>query len=532
MRRSVVVTAAFVVATLAFAGSVSGQAILGDIGGGGDGVVFPSPGVGLPNPAQMVISGLPVGASVQGVSYFGSDNALLSGLGGGRIFVVQISTAMHLATIPTAPTYDGSGTVAVVPGLNFALASGNSTTLAVIAAPFNAMSTVTPVTLPGQIASYQTQAIVFNAAGRAFVYHSTGISVLDPPYISIAFTIPVANPSSGAIAITPSGNQLLATLLTGNDVLIFTAPFSSLSTPVTLDVTGGSNLDGIMVTPNGQQALVVQFSAGAFFAINAPFSASSTFETIVLNAAAGGLEDVGISADGQLAILAGGGGANTILPFVEAPFTAAGATVHIVTVPGGRGSGGVRFLPPGLAPGLIITKSGPPTIASGADLTYTITYGNTGTADATNVVIKETIPAGTTFVSATGGGTFAAGVVTWNIGTVMDGVTGQTVSFTVNVTATSGNIDNVDYTIEGDGIAEIPGPPISTQIGGGQVTPTITPSPTVTPTVTPSPTLTPTATTGTPSVGAPAIPTLSAQALALLAIALVALSVALLRRRG
>ena len=530
MRRSVVVTAVFVVAILGFAASVSSQAILGNASAGSQGVVFVSPDVGLPNPAQMAVSGLPVGANVHGVAYFGSDNALLSDFSNSRIFVVQISTASLLATIPTAPTYTGTGTVAVTPGLNFALASGNSTTLAVIAAPFNATSTVTPVTLPGQIAAYQTQAIVFNAAGRAFVYHSTGISVLDPPYSSIAFTIPVTNTVSGAIAITPSGNQLLATLLIGSsDVLIFTAPFSSLSTPVTLAVTGGSGLDGIMVTPNGQQALVVQAGAdGEFFAINAPFSASSTFETIVLNDAAGAFEDIGISADGQLAILAGNGGSIPIVPFVEAPFTAAGATVHEVNVAGGRGNGSIRFLPPGLAPGLTITKSGPPTIASGADLTYTITYGNTGTADATNVVIEETIPAGTTFVSATGGGTFAAGVVTWNIGTVMDGVTGQTVSFTVNVTATSGSIDNVDYTIEGDGIAEIPGPPVSTQIGGGQGTPTITPSPTVTP----SPTLTPTATSGTPSAGPPAIPTLSVQALALLAIALAAFTVALLRRRG
>ena len=38
--------------------------------------------------------------------------------------------------------------------------------------------------------------IVFNSAGRAFVYHSTGISVLDPPYTAIAFTIPVSGNGS------------------------------------------------------------------------------------------------------------------------------------------------------------------------------------------------------------------------------------------------------------------------------------------------------------------------------------------------
>jgi hypothetical protein len=96
------------------------------------------------------------------------------------------------------------GSIAVAPNLTAALAMSNSTTLSVIQAPFVAGATINTVTLPGTIGTYQTQAIVFNNAGRAFVYHSTGISVLDAPYTSIAFTIPVAgNSVTGAIAIEP-----------------------------------------------------------------------------------------------------------------------------------------------------------------------------------------------------------------------------------------------------------------------------------------------------------------------------------------
>ena len=154
----------------------------------------------------------------------------------------------------------------------------------------------------------------------------------------------------------------------------------------------------------------------------------------------------------------------------------------------------MRFLPPGLAPGLTISKSGPPTATTGSNITYTITYGNTGAA-AANGAKPRSVPAGTTFVSATGGGTNVAGVVTWNIGTVNAGVTGQTVSFTVNVTAASGTVDNVNYSIEGTGIPPIPGPPVFTQIGGVALTPTPTlPAPTPgipvnVPTPTPSPML-------------------------------------------
>jgi uncharacterized repeat protein (TIGR01451 family) len=460
--------------------SVPAQAIIGTVNGSNQAIVFPSPGTGLPNPTKVPVTGLAISPQPHGVGYFGSDNAMVSDFGLSRVYVVQISTATVLATINTTGKYNGTGSIAIAPGLTAALASGGATSVAVIQAPFNASSTITNVTLPGAIAGYQTEAIVFNAAGRAFVYHSTGVSVLDPPYSSVAFTIPVANSFSGSIAITPSGNNLLCS--DGSTTIrIFTAPYSALSTPVNL--TAPAQIDGMMATPDGTKVLAVSYvTAGGVYAISAPYTASSTIETLPVSATFGTFEDVGISADGQLAIIAGNGGGNAATPFIQAPFTTAGATVSNVTITGGRGNGAVRFLPPGLAPGLTISKSGPGTASSGSQITYTITYGNTGSANAANVVIKDPVPAGTTFVSATNGGTNVAGTVTWNIGTVNAGVTGQTVQFTVLVTATGGSIDNVNYTIEGTGISPIPGPPVSTTIGGGGATPT--PTATVTPTIT------------------------------------------------
>ena len=456
--------------------AIFGQAIMGTASGSGQAIVFPSPNVGLPNPTQIPVPGLPQGANPHGVSYFGSDNALVSDALNSRIFVIQISTASLLSTIPTGP-YNGGGTIGVAPGLTAALASCCTADLTVISAPFNASSTITTVALPGTIAIYQTEAIVFNAAGRAFVYHTAGISALDPPYTSVAFTIPVANGNSGAIAITPDGNTLLTTDLSSGTVNIFTAPFSASSVPVPLAIPGGTTLDGIFASPDGTKVLVVSAGATQLFAISAPYSGSSTVEQIPLSAVFASHEDIGIQADGQLAILTGNASGNMHTAFVQAPFTAAGATVFDVTIPnGGRGAGSVRFLPPGLAAGLTISKSAPASVASGSNLTYTITYGNTGGANATNVIIKDPVPAGTTFVSATAGGTFSAGVVTWNIGTINAGVTGQTVSFTVTVNATSGNVDNVNYTIEGRGIAPIPGPPVSTQVGSACPTITVNPA--------------------------------------------------------
>ncbi len=452
------------------------QAIIGTAGDGNLAIVFPTPNTGLPTPTQNNVTGVPAGAQPHGVSYFGSNSALVSNFGFSQVFVVRISTASVLSTINT-PGYNGTGTIAVAPTLTHALAAGQTSTLSVIHAPFNASSTITTVTLPGTIASYQTQAIVFNNAGRAFVFHTTGISVLDPPYSSIAFTIPLANGSSGAITISPNGTRLLATTFS-NTVQIFSSPYSAGSTPSTLTIAGASGLDGIMVAPNGANALVAASGSAQVFAISSPFSGSSTVQQIPLPAALTsepGFEDVGISANSQLAIITGNSvGAQAPAAFIEAPFTTAGATVHVVTINGpGRGAGAVRFLPPGLAAGLSISKTAPATVPSGSNLTYTINYSNTGGTAVNNVIIRDPVPAGTTFVSATGGGSLSGNQVVWNIGTVPAGTVNQTVTFTVNVTAASGTIQNVNYTIEGTGVSPISGPPVFTSVTGGGGLPSI-----------------------------------------------------------
>jgi uncharacterized repeat protein (TIGR01451 family) len=94
-------------------------------------------------------------------------------------------------------------------------------------------------------------------------------------------------------------------------------------------------------------------------------------------------------------------------------------------------------------PRLVIQKdnsAGATQIAAGASTTFTLSYANVGTAAATSVTLTDTIPAGFTFVSATGGGTAAAGVVTWNLGSVAAGATGSVqVTLTAATPFTSAN---------------------------------------------------------------------------------------------
>ena len=70
----------------------------------------------------------------------------------------------------------------------------------------------------------------------------------------------------------------------------------------------------------------------------------------------------------------------------------------------------------------------------------------------TGVTITDTVPANTTFVSATGGGTESGGVVTWNIGTLQAGAAQQCVNMTVLVDTPLPQgvttIDNTQCTID------------------------------------------------------------------------------------
>ncbi len=70
-------------------------------------------------------------------------------------------------------------------------------------------------------------------------------------------------------------------------------------------------------------------------------------------------------------------------------------------------------------------------VKRGRDVTYYIGVSNIGTGDASSVVLTDTLPASATFISATGGCTFLAGVVTCDVGILAAG-TSQNFTIVVN----------------------------------------------------------------------------------------------------
>ncbi|HAZ44152.1 MAG TPA: hypothetical protein DCZ55_06635 [Cyanobacteria bacterium UBA11371] len=92
---------------------------------------------------------------------------------------------------------------------------------------------------------------------------------------------------------------------------------------------------------------------------------------------------------------------------------------------------GFRVAPPSNAD-VVTTKTGPATVAPNGSITYTITARNLGPNTANNVVISDTLPQGVTFNSASDGGTFNNGVVTFGAVNI---ASGESITRTITVTA-------------------------------------------------------------------------------------------------
>jgi hypothetical protein len=378
--------------------------------------------------------------------------------GNGAIDIIDTVQAQRIDRF-TIPGYenDGFGTFAIDPArthlLVFSGFSGNL--LFVVPAPFSASSTASNVQMPGQGGTAQTHAIVFdNENGRAYVGHRSGITALDPPYTSIAFTIPL--PGAGgdtvrgrAVALSLDGATLASTIYGDAQVQVLHAPFSAASVPTTLTVPGALALDGLAFTPDGAKLLVVDalvpsaqapaapwtgFSnvmayvpghavaaasrnagpdtAGIpqVFAISAPFDINAQIETLAAGPSqTEGFEDIDISADGRFAALSGQSqSGDAPLVVLRAPFTAAGVTAYPIAIPplnggydslGGRGAGTARFWS---AP--IVT---PPQIST--DTLVSATEGDGGTSPLTFHVLLSRVSTQAVSVDfATGDGSLTA----------------------------------------------------------------------------------------------------------------------------
>ncbi len=153
----------------------------------------------------------------------------------------------------------------------------------------------------------------------------------------------------------------------------------------------------------------------------------------------------------------GGVGSVTLTMDVVSPLTngtTLGNTAYIASVEGSHGQGAGQTTvasSPQLAIGV---ADSPDPVQAGGQLVYTISYANTGNADATGVVVTHALPAQTTFVGASDGGTYGGGVITWNVG-LLGGEGGVgSVTLTVEVVSPLANgttLENTAYIASAEG---------------------------------------------------------------------------------
>ena len=107
-----------------------------------------------------------------------------------------------------------------------------------------------------------------------------------------------------------------------------------------------------------------------------------------------------------------------------------------------------------------------PSVQPGDLITYTLSITHSvGISPTTQVVLSDTLPLGTSFVSATSPYTQTGDTIQWGFPT-MDAMTGLQVELVVRVDyASSGSVTNSDYAVWSDQVGPIYGAPVVTLLG-------------------------------------------------------------------
>jgi uncharacterized repeat protein (TIGR01451 family) len=95
--------------------------------------------------------------------------------------------------------------------------------------------------------------------------------------------------------------------------------------------------------------------------------------------------------------------------------------------------------PPANFADLSLSKTVASTSSSTAIYTLSVTNASYSTQTATGITVRDILPAGVTFASASGTGTYNSGTGIWTVGSVASGQT-VSISITVNITAISGTV--------------------------------------------------------------------------------------------
>jgi uncharacterized repeat protein (TIGR01451 family) len=196
---------------------------------------------------------------------------------------------------------------------------------------------------------------------------------------------------------------------------------------------------------SGEATTIVNATGGQLFTVNDPNQVSNAIiaglQNLPVTVTPTATCDAGLTAtyDAPSKTATSGDDVTFVETLTVDPANAGGATLHCTVdfLQNGQLSGpefrqSVSITVNGAE--LAVVKTGPALVTEGHPFTYHLTATNNGPAAATGVLVKDTLPSNTTFVSASAGCSFAAPLVTCTVGNL---ASGASQSFDVNVVAGS-----------------------------------------------------------------------------------------------
>jgi uncharacterized repeat protein (TIGR01451 family) len=278
------------------------------------------------------------------------------------------------------PQADASGTVSWVPNTAVTVASGSSVELSFVA---------------------QAGSVAGNYNNTASASTSFGTLTSSPVALQVDAARLSLTKTPSQYSINPDGTtQLTFTLRYANDSAVTVTAAS-----ITDALPAGVSYVSCGGAPCGNAAGTVTWTLGTL----AGGASGSVTVTVTVNTS---YSSASLVNSATVSATPPGGGT----------VTATGATTVAVNAP---------------MPAFTLTKtSNSVRVAPGGSIVWTLNYRNYGTGTATGVVISDTLPAGITFTSCTGGCTHSNGVVTWSLGTVAAGAAASVTLTTAVVSET------------------------------------------------------------------------------------------------
>ncbi len=351
------------------------------------------------------------------------------------------SNAVLTVLVPTADIAvlcNGPGDVAPGAALNYTITVTNL-------GPFTASNVVAMDTLPptavfssasgGGVANSGAvtwPVITALASGGVTYYTVTATAPANGPFTnSASATSSTVDPNAANNNGTAADSQVITTVAPQADVATScsgpasVAPGATFNYSITVTNLGPSTASNVVVTDTlpGAAAFVSATGGGVnnsgvvtWPAIAALSSGGTTGFSVAVTAPASGLLTNIVSSTA------------TVFDPVAANNNGSAAAAQVITAIGAQAD-------------VMVFKTGPPVVLAGSNLTYTITVTNAGPSTATNVVLKDFLPTNVVFISASGGGALASGVITWP--TTPSLPSGGAGSYTVTVEAPgSGTLTN------------------------------------------------------------------------------------------